>query len=289
MALLTVIEASSSSTTIKYTLTSPLLVSLHFNSNSKFIITSSSKHKSLQLLFRSKLTPHFQPLVTSSKRDDVVIYSHTFGINRLHFRSKTASPSSKSDIIESLGEGEGEGEVDGNGDGDGDGDVLDKQTNFARLLQIGQQNLAFGLKFNAKGVVDCFEKDFEVLPYGQRRDIDFKMIEGDFDLFEGTWSIEQSTDGTLEQSQRYRTTLSYTVDVVPKIWLPVQLVEGRLFKEIKMNLFSIREVAQKISDTISAGIYPTIFFATMTVTEIVLALKFIANLICVIYLFSSKS
>ena len=57
--------------------------------------------------------------------------------------------------------------------------------------QIGQQNLAFGLKFNAKGVVDCFEKDFEVLPYGQRRDIDFKMIEGDFDLFEGTWSIEQ--------------------------------------------------------------------------------------------------
>ncbi|GKB76952.1 START-like domain-containing protein [Tanacetum coccineum] len=72
--------------------------------------------------------------------------------------------------------------------------VLDKQTNFARLLQIGQQNLAFGLKFNAKGVVDFLEKDFEVLMYGQRRDIDFKMIEGDFDLFEGTWSILYRAD-----------------------------------------------------------------------------------------------
>ncbi|GKA07581.1 START-like domain-containing protein [Tanacetum coccineum] len=191
MASVTVIEASSS-TAIKYTLKSPL-VSLHFKSNSKlnttsiipqFIITSSSKHKSLQLLFRSKLTPHFQPLVTSSsKRDDDVIYSYPFGtktINRLHFRSKIASSSSKSDIIESLGEGE----VDGNGDGEVEGveveiekvsrnrrrirskvaidatletvwgiltdyerladyipglvvsQVLDKQTNFARLLQV---------------------------------------------------------------------------------------------------------------------------------------------------------
>ncbi|GKB93827.1 START-like domain-containing protein [Tanacetum coccineum] len=184
MASVTVIEAASSSTTIKYT-----LKSLHFKSNSKLNTTSIlphfiSKHKSLQLLFRSKLTPHFQPLVTSSsKRDDDVIYSHAFGaktINRLHFRSKIASSSSKSDIIESLGEGE----VDGNGDGEIEGveveiekvgrnrrrirskvaidatletvwgiltdyerladyipglvvsQVLDKQTNFARLLQV---------------------------------------------------------------------------------------------------------------------------------------------------------
>ncbi|GKA93093.1 START-like domain-containing protein [Tanacetum coccineum] len=298
MASVTVIEAASSSTTIKYT-----LKSLHFKSNSKlnttsilphFIITSSSKHKSLQLLFRSKLTPHFQPLVTSSsKRDDDVIYSHSFGaktINRLHFRSKIASSSSKSDIIESLGEGEVDGEVEGVEveiekvsrnrrrirskvaidatletvwgiltdyerladyiPGLVVSQVLDKQTNFARLLQLKdfpnigvtdwQQNLAFGLKVIANGVVDCYEKILK------------------------TWSIEavfchlrvliffDSTDDTLEQSQRYRTTLSYTVDVVPKIWLPVQLVEGRLFKEIKMNLFSIREAAQKISDTISA-------------------------------------
>lgn len=57
--------------------------------------------------------------------------------------------------------------------------------------QIGQQNLAFGLKFNAKGVIDCYEKDLQTLPNGQKRDIEFKMIEGDFQLFEGKWSVEQ--------------------------------------------------------------------------------------------------
>uniref|UniRef100_A0A7N2MJ45 Coenzyme Q-binding protein COQ10 START domain-containing protein n=1 Tax=Quercus lobata TaxID=97700 RepID=A0A7N2MJ45_QUELO len=57
--------------------------------------------------------------------------------------------------------------------------------------EIGQQNLAFGLKFNAKGIVDCYERELESLPFGQKRDIEFKMIEGDFQLFEGKWSIEQ--------------------------------------------------------------------------------------------------
>lgn len=130
--------------------------------------------------------------------------------------------------------------------------LLDKRDNFARLFQIGQQNLAFGLKFNAKGVVDCYEKDLESLPSGRKRDIEFKMIEGDFQVFEGKWSIEECSTGRLEQSgpvasQDSRTTLSYVVDVKPKMWLPVRLVEGRLCREIKMNLSCIREEAQKAS------------------------------------------
>ncbi|XP_076941859.1 uncharacterized protein LOC143611545 [Bidens hawaiensis] len=131
--------------------------------------------------------------------------------------------------------------------------VLDKSKNFARLLQIGQQNLAFGLKFSAKGVVDCYEQDFEVLPYGQRRNIEFKMIEGDFQLFEGKWSIEQYEQSGLVSDQQYNTTLLYTVEVEPKMWLPVQLVEGRISREIQMNLFSIREETRRISDSISSG------------------------------------
>lgn len=51
--------------------------------------------------------------------------------------------------------------------------------------------MAFGLSFNAKGIIDCYEKQLENLPFGQKRDIEFKMIEGDFKLFEGKWSIEQ--------------------------------------------------------------------------------------------------
>ncbi|ESR57890.1 hypothetical protein CICLE_v10021459mg [Citrus x clementina] len=70
--------------------------------------------------------------------------------------------------------------------------VVEKNDNFVRLYQIGQQNLAFGIKFNAKGVLDCYEKDLEIFPSGKKRDIEFKMIEGDFQLFEGKWSIEQA-------------------------------------------------------------------------------------------------
>ncbi|XP_059625504.1 uncharacterized protein LOC132268725 [Cornus florida] len=134
--------------------------------------------------------------------------------------------------------------------------LLEKRDNFARLLQIGQQNLAFGLKFNAKGIVDCYEKDLESLPFGQRRDIEFKMIEGDFQLFEGKWSIEQcNMDGCKGRNslvgQQFYTNLAYVVDVEPKLWLPVRLVEGRLCREIKGNLLCIREEARKaMQDTL---------------------------------------
>ncbi|CAL9232748.1 unnamed protein product [Arabidopsis halleri] len=130
-------------------------------------------------------------------------------------------------------------------------ELVEKEGNRVRLFQMGQQNLALGLKFNAKAVLDCFEKELEILPQGRRREIDFKMVEGDFQLFEGKWSIEQLDKGIHGESldsqfKDFRTTLAYTVDVKPKMWLPVRLVEGRLCKEIKTNLTSIRDAAQKV-------------------------------------------
>ncbi|KAL5717204.1 hypothetical protein ACHQM5_010255 [Ranunculus cassubicifolius] len=119
--------------------------------------------------------------------------------------------------------------------------LVEKVGNRARLFQIGQQNLAFGLKFNAKGTVDCYEKDLVKIPFGQRRDIEFEMIEGDFQLFEGKWSIEE----TDRKESEYETSLTYVVDVKPKLWLPVRLVEGRLCKEIKLNLLCIKQQAQR--------------------------------------------
>ncbi|KAL0337832.1 UNVERIFIED_CONTAM: hypothetical protein Scaly_2058300 [Sesamum calycinum] len=134
--------------------------------------------------------------------------------------------------------------------------LLEKRDKFARLFQIGEQNLAFGLKFNAKGVIDCFEKDLQTLPLGQKRDIEFKMVEGDFQLFEGKWSIEQEVRQNPGDSQsdsvvgeEYQTTLLYIVLVKPKVWLPVRLVEGRLCKEIRSNLSCIREEAEKAFQT----------------------------------------
>ncbi|KAJ4905518.1 Polyketide cyclase / dehydrase and lipid transport protein [Raphanus sativus] len=130
-------------------------------------------------------------------------------------------------------------------------ELVEKEGNRVRLFQMGQQNLALGLKFNAKAVLDCFEKELEILPNGRRREIDFKMVEGDFQLFEGKWSIEQLDKGIQGEAldlqfKDFPTTLAYTVDVKPKMWLPVRLVEGRLCREIKTNLLSIRDTAQKV-------------------------------------------
>ena len=62
--------------------------------------------------------------------------------------------------------------------------------------------------------------------------------------------VMQSNRGRNEDSdslagQKMYTTLSYLVDVKPKLWLPVQFVEGRLCMEFKMNLACIREEAQR--------------------------------------------
>ncbi|KAJ4825584.1 hypothetical protein Tsubulata_006521 [Turnera subulata] len=134
--------------------------------------------------------------------------------------------------------------------------LIEKKDNFARLYQIGQQNLLFGLKFNAKAVLDCYEKELQSLASVKKRDIEFKMTEGDFQFFEGKWSIEQSCkpiseDSNLSVGEGCETTLSYLVDVKPKLWLPVHLVEGRICNEIKTNLSCIRDEAQKlIHDTL---------------------------------------
>ncbi|GMH20933.1 hypothetical protein Nepgr_022775 [Nepenthes gracilis] len=128
--------------------------------------------------------------------------------------------------------------------------LLERTENYARIFQIGQQNLVLGLKFTAKGIIDCYEKDLEILSFGHRRIIEFKMIEGDFLTFKGKWSIEQYKSQTSEATrsmgrQEFDTILSYMVDVEPNIWLPIRLVEGRLCREIKANLSSIREEAQR--------------------------------------------
>uniref|UniRef100_A0A1J3G6I8 Coenzyme Q-binding protein COQ10 START domain-containing protein n=1 Tax=Noccaea caerulescens TaxID=107243 RepID=A0A1J3G6I8_NOCCA len=134
-------------------------------------------------------------------------------------------------------------------------ELVEKEGNRVRLFQVGQQNLALGLKFNAKAVLDCFEKELEILPNGRRREIDFKMVQGDFQLFQGKWSIEQLDTGIQGEGldlrfKDFRTTLAYTVDVKPKMWLPVRLVEGRLCSEIKTNLLSIRDAAHKVIESV---------------------------------------
>jgi hypothetical protein len=60
--------------------------------------------------------------------------------------------------------------------------------------QVGEQDLALGFKFNAKGTVDCFEGEMELMPDAgtpRRREIAFNMIDGDFSFFQGKWSVQE--------------------------------------------------------------------------------------------------
>jgi hypothetical protein len=61
----------------------------------------------------------------------------------------------------------------------------------------------------------------------------------------------QFEGGTGNQSisikKDFRTLLSYTLDVQPKRWLPVALVEGRLSREIHINLTCVRSQVMSIA------------------------------------------
>nr|XP_010909550.1 uncharacterized protein LOC105035620 isoform X5 [Elaeis guineensis] len=46
----------------------------------------------------------------------------------------------------------------------------------------------------------------------------------------------------------FQTTLLYFVELEPKLWVPVRLLEGRVCREIKINLQSIREEAQRVQE-----------------------------------------
>lgn len=51
-----------------------------------------------------------------------------------------------------------------------------------------------------------------------------------------------------------QTTLVYVVDVKPKLWLPVRLVEGRLCREIRTNLSCIRQEAEKVFQSANSAL-----------------------------------
>ncbi|XP_037430217.1 uncharacterized protein LOC119295885 [Triticum dicoccoides] len=63
--------------------------------------------------------------------------------------------------------------------------LLHQDKAFARLYHVGEQDLALGFKFNAKGTIECYEGEMELLPdsRARRREIDFNMVDGDFKVF----------------------------------------------------------------------------------------------------------
>ena len=105
--------------------------------------------------------------------------------------------------------------------------LLEHPTGGIRLEQVGSQSL-LNLKFCARVILDL-EEFFPKL-------INFKMVEGDFKGFSGSWSLEPcSLNGDLG------TKLSYRIQVWPKLIMPISIIERRLSRDLKSNLLAISQ------------------------------------------------
>jgi DNA-binding transcriptional MerR regulator len=141
----------------------------------------------------------------------------------------------------------------------------------ARLLQIGGAKVLPGITFKARTVLDVklhpednpltdtqlhpinvaretlpLRRDIFPRPFAdtseRHRDITMQNVqnEGDFDHYQGVWRI-QSLPQCVYDDDRPATRLSYAVELRPKGFLPVNLIEGRIAKDLRTNLDAIRK------------------------------------------------
>lgn len=102
-----------------------------------------------------------------------------------------------------------------------------------RLEQVGSQRL-LNFNFSARVVLDleeCFPKE-----------INFRMVEGDFKGFSGSWCLEPYSLG-----EYIGTNLCYTIQVWPKLTMPVGIIENRLSKDLRLNLVAIQQRVEELA------------------------------------------
>jgi ribosome-associated toxin RatA of RatAB toxin-antitoxin module len=111
--------------------------------------------------------------------------------------------------------------------------LLEHPNGGIRIEQIGSQRL-LNFKFCAHVVLDL-EEIFPKL-------INFQMVEGDFKGFSGFWCLEPYSLG-----EHQGTNLCYTIQVWPKLTMPISIIENRLSKDLQLNLLAIRQRASALS------------------------------------------
>jgi ribosome-associated toxin RatA of RatAB toxin-antitoxin module len=102
-----------------------------------------------------------------------------------------------------------------------------------RLEQVGSQRL-LNFNFSARVVLDLEE----YFP----KEINFRMVEGDFKGFSGSWCLEPCSLG-----EYVGTNLCYTIQVWPKLTMPVGIIENRLSKDLRLNLVAIHQRVEELA------------------------------------------
>ncbi|WP_017652616.1 SRPBCC family protein [Fortiea contorta] len=105
--------------------------------------------------------------------------------------------------------------------------LLEHPQGGIRLEQIGSGRL-LNFNFCARVVLDleeCFPKE-----------IKFRMIEGDFKGFSGSWCLQPYTLGDLTGTH-----LCYQIQIWPKLTMPLKMIEPRLINDMQSNLLAIHQ------------------------------------------------
>ncbi len=103
-----------------------------------------------------------------------------------------------------------------------------------RLEQVGSQRL-LNFNFSARVVLDLEE----YFP----KEINFRMVEGDFKGFSGSWCLEPYS-----LDEYVGTNLCYTIQVWPKLTMPVGIIENRLSKDLRLNLLAIHQRVEELAN-----------------------------------------
>lgn len=111
--------------------------------------------------------------------------------------------------------------------------LLEHPQGGIRLEQIGSQRL-LNFKFCARVVLDLEE----LFP----KAINFQMVEGDFKDFSGSWCLEPYSLGAAQG-----TNLCYTIQVWPKLTMPITIIENCLSKDLRLNLLAIRQRVEALA------------------------------------------
>eukprot|EP00747_Dinoflagellata_sp_TGD_P165297 gnl/TRDRNA2_/TRDRNA2_186384_c0_seq1.p1 gnl/TRDRNA2_/TRDRNA2_186384_c0~~gnl/TRDRNA2_/TRDRNA2_186384_c0_seq1.p1 ORF type:complete len:354 (+),score=35.10 gnl/TRDRNA2_/TRDRNA2_186384_c0_seq1:66-1127(+) len=150
----------------------------------------------------------------------------------------------------------------------------------ARLAQTGSATVLPGLSFTAKMVLDVnvFYED-SPLPDSQiskfpnrlqrgvfpgpfavtslpHRDITMSNVmgsPGDFEHYQGVWRIQPLPEGGCAPAGREAARLTYAVEVKPKGFLPIKLIDQRIASDLKDNLEAIRDHVQSKMASLRRG------------------------------------
>ena len=103
--------------------------------------------------------------------------------------------------------------------------LIERSGNRVTLSQVGSQQLVLGLKFSAEVHLELMEHRPEGL-------LQFRMVKGDFRLFEGAWRLQSVPNQTL---------VLYELTVQGCLGMPIALIEQRLRQDLNDNLLAVEQ------------------------------------------------